>query len=245
MIQEKAINNAALRGLDWLKKQKPVSVKDISRALGALSLWNEPAHELIELLQSKRKDGFWETDSSLLDTARACSALAGCGVKQSRTIQWILKQQKNDNWSNNEIDTAYALIALGDFSVKNESGCRWLLSNYGEKWEYAGTTSLIITALLKQDRNKYIEFIKSRSRWLLSKRKSGGWTHIATSNLAIQALILAGEEDILPSIQWLLEKQENGNWGNVTSTSLSLISLRMYLDKFNSDMVYEEAKGKL
>jgi hypothetical protein len=236
MSQETAINNAALRGLDWLKKQKPASVKDISRALGALSLWSEPAHELIELLQSKRKDGFWETDTPILDTARACSALAGCGINQSRTIRWIIKQQKNNNWGGNEIDTAYALIALGDCSVKNESGCRWLLSNYGEKWEHAGTTSLIITALLKQDRDKYNNFIKARSNWLLSKRQSGGWTHIATSNLAIQALILGGEEDILPSIRWLLEKQDNGNWGNITSTSLSLISLRMYLDKFNSDM---------
>ncbi len=242
MIQRKAINDAALRGLYWLKKQKPESVKDISRTLGALSVWNEPTHGLIELLQSKRKDGFWETDTAVLDTARACSALAGCGIKQSETIRWLLDQKKNDNWGNSEIDTAYALIALGDCGVKNESGCRWLTGNYGEKWEYVGTTSLIITALIKQDRNKYSEFIKNRSLLLISKRQSGGWTHIATSNLAIQALIQAGEGDIDLSILWLLEKQDKGNWGNITSTALSLISLGMYLDKFNSDMVYEEAK---
>ncbi len=236
MIHETAINDAALHGLSWLKKQKPASIKEISRALGALSMWNEHKQELIKLLQSKRKDGFWETGTPVLDTARACSALAGCGIKQPETIRWLLDQQKNDNWSNSEIDTAYALIALGDCDVKNESGCEWLSGNYGEAWKHVGTTSLIITALIKQDRNKYREFIKSRSRWLLSKRQSGEWTHIATSNLAIQALILAGERNIEPSIQWLLEKQDKGNWGNITSTSLSLISLGMYLDKFNSDM---------
>ncbi len=241
MIHETAINDAALRGLFWLKKQKPASIKDISRALGAFSVWNEPKQELIELLQSKRKDGFWETGTPVLDTSRACSALAGCGIKQPETIRWLLDQQKNDNWGNSEIETAYALIALGDCDVKNESGGEWLSGNYGKKWEHAGTTSLIITALIKQDRNKYIELIKNRSHWLLSKSQSGGWVHIATSNLAIQALILAGERDIEPSIQWLLEKQDNSNWGNITSTSLSLISLGMYLDKFNSDIVYEEA----
>jgi hypothetical protein len=60
--------------------------------------------------------------------------------------------------------------------------------------------------------------------------------HIATSNLAIQALILAEEADITPSIQWLLGKQENSNWGDITSTSLSLISLKMYLDKLNAHL---------
>ncbi len=97
-----------------------------------------------------------------------------------------------------------------------------------------GTTSLIIMALLKQNKTKYGEFIKNRSSWLLSKRQSGGWTYIATSNLAIQALMLAGEADITPSIKWLLGKQNNGNWGDITSTSLSLISLKMYLDKLNT-----------
>jgi hypothetical protein len=97
-----------------------------------------------------------------------------------------------------------------------------------------GTTALIITALLKQNMTKYEEFVKDRSSWLLSKRQSGGWTYIATSNLAIQALLLTGEEDIVPSIQWLLGKQDNDNWGDITSTSLSLISLKMYLDKLNA-----------
>ncbi|MDD5472906.1 MAG: hypothetical protein PHU34_02030 [Candidatus Methanoperedens sp.] len=242
MIQ--GIDIAAMRGLDWLKKQEPATIKDISRSIQALSLWNEPASSLIGLLLSERKGGFWETDTLLLDTARACSALAGCGQVQRDSIRWILNQQKNDNWSNDGIDTAYALIALGDCRVKNESGCKWLVRNYGEKYEHVGTTSLIITALFKQDKKKYRDFIKNRAGWILSKRESGGWTHIATSNLAIQALILAGVEYIEPSILWLLGKQETDNWGNITSTSLSLISLRMYLDKLNSISHYEEAKER-
>jgi sulfite reductase beta subunit-like hemoprotein len=209
----------------------------MSRTIQALSLWGKTTSDLIEILLSKKKDGFWETEKPLLDTARACSALAGCGIIYSDTINWILDRQEYDgNWNNNEIDTSYALIALGDAGIKNESGCEWLRRNYGERWEHAGTTSLIITALLKQNKTKYGEFIKDRSSWLLSKRQSGGWIYTATSNLAIQALMLAGEADITPSIQWLLEKQDNGNWGDITSTSLSLISLKMYLDKLNTHL---------
>ncbi len=230
MIQR--IDIAAMRALNWLKKQKPTTVKDISRSIQVLSLWNELAIQLIELLQSMRKDAFWETGTPLLDTARACSALAGCGMIQSDAIGWILGQQKYDNWNNNEIDTAYALIALGDSGVKNEAGCEWLFSSYGEKWEHVGTTALIITALLKQDRDRYAEFIKNRSNWIISKRESGGWNYIATSNLAFQALVLSGELiELESSVQWLLGKQNKDNWGDITLTALSLISLKLYLNK--------------
>ncbi len=213
-----------------------MAVKDLSRAVQALSVWGEMTSGLVELLLSKKKDGYWETDRSVVDTARACSALAGCGIIYSDAINWILERQEDGNWNNNEIDTSYSLIALGDAGIKNESGCEWLRRDYGEKWEHVGTTSLIITALMKQNKRKYEEFIKDRSGWLLSKRQSGGWTYIATSNLAIQALMLAGEADIASSVQWLLGKQNNGNWGDITSTSLSLISLKMYLDKLNAHL---------
>lgn len=228
LVNNTDINNAAAAGLDWLKSQKPASIKDISRSIQALSCWNENTSGLIGLLLSMRKNGFWETDKPLLDTARACSALAGCGIMQQDTMRWILEQQIGGNWGNNEIDTSYALIALGDCGIKSDPGCGWLFHNYGGKWEHVGTTSLIITALIKQDKNKYSGFIKNRAIWLLSKRQSGGFTHIATSNLAIQALVLAGERDIVPSIQWLMGKQDSGNWGDLTSTSLSLITLKMY-----------------
>ncbi len=232
-----AIKAASSCGLAWLKEQEPQTVKDISRSIQALSLWVEPASILIGKLISMKKDGYWETQTPINDTTRACIALCGCEKKQIEILHWIQEQQSSDNWNNNEIDTAYALIALGDHKIKNISGCEWLIHNYGPKWEHAGTTSLIITALIKQDGEKYRDFIKERASWLLSKREDSGWTYIATSNLVIQALILAGveKEDIAPSIKWLLEKQqENGSWKDIISTTLSLISLRMYLDKLNS-----------
>jgi len=236
MINKDDVRSAAQAGIGWLKSQRPAGVKDLSRALQALSLWNEAASDLIEILLSKKKGSFWETDKPVPDTSRAVIALAACGIKQPDAINWILERQKDSNWNGNEIDTSYALIALADAGVRNEAGCGWLVRNYGEKWEHVGTTSLIITALIKQDRDRYGKFINDRAAWVLSKRQSGGWTYTATSNLAIQALILCGEFDILPSIHWLLGKQDNGNWGDITSTSLTLISLRMYLDKLNSDL---------
>ena len=231
------ISNAASHGLEWLKEQQPETIKDISRSIQALTLWNEPASALIEKLLSFKKDGYWETQTPLTDTARAFIALCVCGKAQPEIIVWIQGQQREDNWNNSEIDTAYALMALGECRIKNENGCNWLVSNYGKKWEHPGTTSLIITALSMQDIEKYRDFIKDRAKWLLSKREDSGWTYIATSNLVIQALILAGveDEDIAPSIKWLLGKQqENGSWKDIISTTLSLVTLKMYLDKVNS-----------
>jgi len=236
-VDIKGIGIASSRGLAWLKEQEPQTVKDISRSIQALSLWDEPASILIGKLASMRKDGYWETETPINDTARACIALSGCRKIQPESIHWIQKEQKNDNWNNNEIDTSYALIALAYHGIKNENGCQWLVRNYGEKWEHPGTTSLIITALSKQDKTRYGDFIADRANWLISKREDGGWTYIATSNLVIQALILSGvkEQEITPSIAWLLGKQDdNGSWKDIISTTLSLISLKMYLDKFNS-----------
>jgi hypothetical protein len=237
MVTENKIRNCASCGLKYLKIQSPETIKDISRSIQALSLWDEPASSLIKKLISMKKDGYWETETPLNDTARACIALSGCEKIQTEIIRWIQEQERGDNWNNSEIDTAYALMVLGDRRIKNEPGCEWLIRNYGPKWEHAGTTALIITALIRQDREEYRDFIKERANWLLSKREDGGWTYVATSNLVIQALILAGmrDEDIAPSINWLLEKQqENGSWKDIISTSLSLISLKMYLDKLNS-----------
>ena len=234
------ILDAAHAGNEWLTLQDINSVKDIARTIQVLTLWDEDTSELSSALLSKHKNGYWETGKTLLDTARACSALAGCGIIQSGTISWIQAQQDNGCWNNSEIDTAYALIALGDMGVQNEEGCRWLYDNYCGKWEHVGTTSLIITALFRQDEKRYRDFITERRNWIISKRESGGWVHIATSNLVIQALVLTGWEgvpELASSIEWLLEKQVNGNWGNINSTALSLISLKMYLDKLNIDLI--------
>lgn len=227
------IQTAAAAGISWLKDQNLYEVKDISRSIQALALWKENSFHLIEILLSKRKNAFWETDKPIIDTGRVCSALAGCGIANPESINWIQGQQNNDNWNNNEIDTCYALIALADAGLENEAGCEWLFRNYNKNWEYPGTTSLIVMALIKQNKHIYKDFINNRAIWLLSKRRESGWTHIATSNLVLQALILSGEiskMDIEPSIQWLLRKQYNGNWGNITSTALSLISLRLFLN---------------
>lgn len=236
-IDATGIVTAASRGLSWLKEQEPEIVKDISRSIQALSLWDEPASVLIEKLISMKKDGYWETETPINDTARACIALSGFGKIQTESIRWIQEEQINDNWNNNEIDTSYALMALADRGIKNENGCQWLVRNYGKKWEHPGTTSLIITALSKQDKTRYGDFIAERANWLISKREGGGWKYIATSNLVIQALMLSGkeEQEITPSIAWLLGKQDdNGSWKDIISTTLTLISLKMYLDKFNS-----------
>lgn len=229
-MDEIEIIRSAHSGISWLKKQDITEIKDLSRSIQALSSWDEKTFHLMGILLTNKKGLFWETDKPLLDTARACIALSSCGITADEQLNWILDQQKNLNWGNSEIETSYALIALGDAGIKNEPGCEWLVGNYGKKWEHTGTTSLIITALIKQDRRKYIDFINDRAGWIMSKRESGGWTYTATSNLAIQALILSDEKDIAPSIQWLIRRQENGNWGDIISTSLSLISLKMYLD---------------
>ncbi len=233
-IKNEILISASL-GLGWLQIQNPESIKDISRSIQALSEWNEPSSHLIEKLLSIKKDRFRESKTPVLDTARACSALYSCGNVQPEILRWIQEGQKNDNWNNNEIDTAYALSALSDCGIENENGCQWLIHEYGKKPKHPGTTALVIMALFKQNKNRYRDFIKERAVWLLSKRESGGWIHIATSNLVIQALILSGTGDEASSIKWLIEKQQkNGCWKDITSTSLSLISLKMYLDKLNS-----------
>ncbi len=232
------IQTAAAAGINWLKIQDPDEVKDISRSIQALAIWNENSSHIIEILLSKKKNAFWETDKPIIDTGRACSALAECGIVNSESINWIQGQQKNDNWNNNEIETSYALIALADAGLKNEPGCEWLFRNYSNNWEYPGTTSLILMALIKQNKQRYKDFITNRAGWLVSKREESGWRYIATSNLVLQALILSGEiskMEIEPSIQWLLGKQDNGNWGDITSTALSLISLRLFLNEFQQD----------
>lgn len=233
-MDEKDIYISANSGIVWLKDQDIIEIKDLSRSIQALSLWKEKTLHLMGILLTRKKGAFWETDKPLLDTARACSALAGCGIMADELLEWIIGQQKDDNWGNSEIETSYSLIALGDAGIKNEEGCEWLIGNYRKKWEHIGTTSLIITALMQQNKEKYMDFIKDRAGWIISKREAGGWTYTATSNLAIQALIQSDEKDIVPSIQWLLGRQENGNWGDITSTALSLISLKLFLDKLNT-----------
>ncbi|MDL5502760.1 MAG: hypothetical protein QSU88_06040, partial [Candidatus Methanoperedens sp.] len=105
--------NAVSLGMEWLKQQQPETIKDISRSIQALTSWKEPNFSLIKKLLSLKKDGFWETQTPLTDTARAFIALCKCGNIRPEIITWIQEQQRGDNWNNSEIDTAYALMALG------------------------------------------------------------------------------------------------------------------------------------
>ena len=153
--------------------------------------------------------------------------------------RWLLARKSNDSWNEDVYDTAYALGALADMETQDRDGCKWLYEHYCPAWEQVGTTSLIIMALKKQEilsKSKDFEtFIRERAEWVLSrKRQDGGWEHISTSNLAIQALILAGfKKEVEDSVHWLVENvHKSGAWGNkeddINATALSLSTLGLY-----------------
>ncbi len=151
----------------------------------------------------------------------------------------LLARKRENSWNRDVYDTAYALAALADMGTQDKDGCNWLSENYCPAWEQVGTTSLIITALKKQDNlaktRTFETFIQEKARWILSKRRTDdGWKHISTSNLAIQALLLAGfKDEVEDSVHWLLENvHENGAWGNkdddINATALTLSTLGLY-----------------
>lgn len=150
-----------------------------------------------------------------------------------------MPEKNGSSWNEDVYDTAYSLGALADMEVPDREGCNWLYKNYGPAWEQVGTTSLIISALKKQEnltKSRYFEeFICERAEWILSKREQdGGWEHISTSNLIIQALLLTGfKKEVEISINWLIGKvRESGAWGNkeddINATALTLTTLGMY-----------------
>ena len=169
-----ALGNGASRGLEWLKEQEQETIKDISRSIQALSLWNEPASFLVEKLLSLKKDGYWETQTPLTDTARAFIALCECGKVQPETIRWIQEQQRDDNWNNSEIDTAYALMALGECRIKNENGCNWLVSNYGKKWEHPGNNFSYNHCAFYPGQTKISRFYKRSCKVAAFKKRRRG-----------------------------------------------------------------------
>ncbi|AKB13694.1 hypothetical protein SAMN02910340_01587 [Methanosarcina thermophila] len=161
------------------------------------------------------------------------------GIVFMSSVKWLLARKRKNSWNKDVYDTSYALAALADTGTQDRDGCNWLYEHYCPSWEQVGTTSLLITALKKQDnlaKSKDFEtFIRERAEWILSKRANdGGWQYISTSNLAIQALLLTGFKDELePSIRWLLKNvHENGSWGNqtddVNATALTLSTLGLY-----------------
>jgi hypothetical protein len=223
-------------GFDWLSAQQIQSVKELASTVSAHALWGLP-NPYITCLILKKEGDCW--NSSIRDTARACSALSAEGIIFRAPEKWLLSMKKEGSWNEDVYDTAYSLAALADMEVSDREGCNWLYENYGPAWEQVGTTSLIITALKKQEtltENRDFEvFIRERAEWVLSKKgQDGGWEHISTSNLAIQALLLAGfKKEVEDSIDWLLGKaRESGAWGNkeddINATALSLSTLGIY-----------------
>ena len=219
-------------GLEYIKNLSPDSVKSVSRIIQALSLGNadssQPSAYVGWLIKEKKND-HWETDSVLLDTARAVSALASYGIIFPDVSRWLLKQQMDDgSWNNNLTETAYVLIALGDVKERNTSGCRWLTEN--PELTSTGTIALAITALCKHgfDEGDFID----RNVVLLRERQLAdcSWKSLAISNMVVQALFAAGEEKAaLSAVPWILSRQhEDCSWKNKSdNTALTLITLKM------------------
>jgi hypothetical protein len=225
------------KGFEWLSVQQIQSVKELSSTLSAYALWALPNPYITRLILEQENDGSW--NSSIRDTARACSALSTEGVVLMSSAKWLLARKSKNSWNMDVYDTAYALTALADMGTQDKDGCNWLYEQYCPGWEQVGTTSLIITALRKQDNlakaRTFETFIREKAEWILSKRKSdGGWEHISTSNLAIQALLFAGfKGELEVSIGWLIESiHESGAWGNknddINATALTLSTLGLY-----------------
>ncbi|MDQ1275481.1 MAG: hypothetical protein QG610_1055 [Euryarchaeota archaeon] len=223
-------------GFDWLSAQQINSVKELASTVSAHAVWGLKDPYVTHLILKMECDSW---NSSIRDTARACSALSAEGIIFKAPEKWLLARKKGSSWNENVYDTAYSLGALADMEVPDREGCDWLYKNYGPAWEQVGTTSLIISALKKQENltksRDFEEFICERAEWILSKREQdGGWEHISTSNLVIQALLLTGfKKEIEISINWLIGKvRESGAWGNkeddINATALTLTTLGMY-----------------
>jgi squalene cyclase len=225
------------KSFQWLSTQQIQSVKELSSTLSAHAHWGLSNPYITRLILKQEKNGSW--NSSIRDTARACTALSTEGIVFTASERWLLARKSNNSWNRDVYDTAYALAALADMETQDKNGCNWLYEHYCPAWEQVGTTSLIITALKKQDnlaKTKTFEtFIREKAKWILSKRgQDGGWKHISTSNLVIQALLLVGiKEELEASIHWLLENiHESGAWGNenddINATALTLSTLGLY-----------------
>ena len=221
------------KGFEWLSAQEINSVKELSSTVLTHALWRLPNPYITQLIL-KQENGSW--NSSIKDTARACSALSTEGIVFMASERWLLARKGKNSWNEDVYDTAYALAALADMRTQEREGCKWLYECYCPSWEQVGTTSLIIAALKKQENlaesKDFESFIRERAEWILSrKRQDGGWEYISTSNLAIQALLLAGfKKEVEDSVHWLLENvRKSGAWGNneedINATALCLSSL--------------------
>jgi hypothetical protein len=188
------------KGFEWISTQQIQSVKELSSTLSAHALWRLPNPYITRLILKQEKDGSW--NSSIRDTARACSALSTEGIVFMESERWLLARKNKNSWEEDVYDTAYAVAALADMGTPDRDGCNWLYEHYCPAWEQVGTTSFIILALKKQEnltKTKTFEsFIREIAEWILSKRRPNEDSeYISTSNLAIQALLLAGFKEEL------------------------------------------------
>ncbi|WP_269851832.1 hypothetical protein [Methanosarcina horonobensis] len=138
--------NIVKKGFDWLSIQKIESVKELASTVSAHAIWGLPNPYITQLIRKKEGDSW---NSSIRDTARACSALSAEGIILRAPEKWLLSRKKEGSWNEDVYDTAYSLGTLADMEVSDREGCNWLYENYGPAWEQVGTTSLIISALKK------------------------------------------------------------------------------------------------
>ena len=227
-MEEMDIDTIASNAVSWLKVQDCASFKDITRTVQALALWVDDDSDDIksDLTHVLQESLFSCLDPR--DMARAVMAAAASGIMLQGIGRAFESTQYEDGSWGDIYDTTYILRALSLLGMQNKRGCQWIVDNYDTKWEHVGTTALIIMALVEQG-FECPEFIEEKARWVQAQEQSGGgWVHLATSNLAIQALMVVGM-DVSAPVKWLVSKQdESGAWKNISTTALSLITLREY-----------------
>jgi len=231
--KETKYKDAARRGLDWLDENQPVTLKEYARSTTASYLWGRGYTRTATLIKEIHRS------QSFREICRGVSALATMGIYYPAFTHYIKTKQKGGNLED-IYDRTYALIALADLEVSCPGECQKIIKDFDSTWEHPGTIALIIICLMKQSKltgTDHTDFIREKSDWLLSRmQENGGWKFIATSNLVMQALIMADRSaEIDQSIRWLLKKQnDNGSWGknngDITATAQSLITLALYLN---------------
>ncbi|RNI10775.1 prenyltransferase/squalene oxidase repeat-containing protein [Methanohalophilus halophilus] len=234
-IQAKEIkyNDAVSRGLDWLDESQPGTLKEYARSTTASYLWGRGYTLTATLIKEIHRP------QSFREICRGVSALATMGIYYPAVTHSIKTKQKDGNLKD-IYDRTYALIALADLEVSCPDECQKIIKDFDSTWEHPGTIALIIICLIKQSKltgTDHTDFTREKTDWLLSRiQDNGGWKFTTTSNLVMQALIIAGRSgEIDQSIKWLLKKQnDNGSWGknngDITATAQSLITLALYIN---------------
>lgn len=214
------------------------SVRDTARACSALADAGIILRKSEKWLLGKKTGNSWNED--VYDTAYALRALGEMEIPDRAACGWLYENY-GPAWE--QVGTTALIITAlqRQVELKEEEGAG---GNKGKNDGKSGDGAKIEderkngdveeTGSLNREKEKkeLRAFIKERANWLLSKRgPEGGWTHISTSNLVIQALLLTGfEEEVKASTRWLLDEvRESGAWGNrgddVNATALSLITL--------------------